>query len=562
MIFIKFFFRQLNLVDFSKIFLNYFIVLFVTFLEIIFIGMFFLVINGEAKINFNSYTLNLVSVYLDKYLILYYSFSVLQKIEIIILVLLLKNTVQAFQIYYSAHFINTITASKITKAYSNYLNLLYVNFQKKNISTYTKNTIRDVENIFLGLFNSVIIIFSDLLYILLIILFCKDFLLFSVGFYGILFFFFICVIIFILFRVSLKLGQIRNKREYLVYKILNETFSAFKEIKISQSAIQFVTNFSKNVKSYYNSKSYSSLLQYVPKYILEIMVCFFLYFIYSQNSLTVDDFFKRFSVVALILYRVAPLLSRTFSNISNSLFLLESFKSVHLDLSLDSKNFKSLVIKKNIKIQKIFLKNINHKFEKNNEFFEIYKNFNFTFEKGRIYGIYGSSGSGKTTLLSFICGLLKPDKGSIYINNKKISFYELHKKYHFSLLSQNPYIMDDSIATNVTLRFNNTFEDLERIKIYLKEFNLDKFNNNTYLSNRDLSFIKKTSDGEKQRIGFIRSIFNNPDILLLDEPTSSLDSKNEKIIFNYLNKIKKNKIIIVTSHKYNQEKYFDKIIQL
>jgi ABC-type bacteriocin/lantibiotic exporter with double-glycine peptidase domain len=48
----------------------------------------------------------------------------------------------------------------------------------------------------------------------------------------------------------------------------------------------------------------------------------------------------------------------------------------------------------------------------------------------------------------------------------------------------------------------------------------------------------------------------------LDEPTSSLDSKNEKIIFNYLNKIKKNKIIIVTSHKYNQKKYFDKIIQL
>ena len=122
---------------------------------------------------------------------------------------------------------------------------MYVNFQKKNISTYTKNTIRDVENVFLGLFNSVIIIFSDLLYILLIILFCKDFLLFSVGLYGVLFFFIIFLIIFILFRVSLKLGQIRSKREYLVYKILNETFSAFKEIKITQSAIQFVSNFSK-----------------------------------------------------------------------------------------------------------------------------------------------------------------------------------------------------------------------------------------------------------------------------------------------------------------------------
>jgi hypothetical protein len=111
MIFIKFFFRHLKVVDFFKIFFNYFLVLLVTFLEIIFIGMFFLIINGEVKINFNSYTLNLVSVYFDKYLTLYYSFSVLKKIEIIILVLLLKNTVQAFQIYYGAYFINTITAS-------------------------------------------------------------------------------------------------------------------------------------------------------------------------------------------------------------------------------------------------------------------------------------------------------------------------------------------------------------------------------------------------------------------------------------------------------------------
>ena len=70
------------------------------------------------------------------------------------------------------------------------------------------------------------------------------------------------------------------------------------------------------------------------------------------------------------------------------------------------------------------------------------------------------------------------------------------------------------------------------------------------------------SGGEKQRIGFIRTIMNDPDLILLDEPTSSLDKQNEKKVLEYLKSIKKNKIIVVTSHKNDQKKYFDKILYL
>ena len=70
------------------------------------------------------------------------------------------------------------------------------------------------------------------------------------------------------------------------------------------------------------------------------------------------------------------------------------------------------------------------------------------------------------------------------------------------------------------------------------------------------------SGGEKQRIGFLRAVMNEPDLILLDEPTSSLDKKNEKGIFDFLLSIKKDKIIVVTSHKEDQKKYFDEIINL
>ena len=70
------------------------------------------------------------------------------------------------------------------------------------------------------------------------------------------------------------------------------------------------------------------------------------------------------------------------------------------------------------------------------------------------------------------------------------------------------------------------------------------------------------SGGERQRIGFIRSVINNPSLILLDEPTSSLDKKNETKIFTFLKRIKQDKIIIITSHNKNHKKYFDQVINL
>ena len=96
----------------------------------------------------------------------------------------------------------------------------------------------------------------------------------------------------------------------------------------------------------------------------------------------------------------------------------------------------------------------------------------------------------------------------------------------------------------------------------LNHFNLKKFNKSFSDLENDNHNIRNISSGEKQRIGFIRSVFDNPNILLLDEPTASLDFKNEKKIFKYLNLIKKDKIIIFSSHKKSHSKFCDSIINL
>ena len=194
--------------------------------------------------------------------------------------------------------------------------------------------------------------------------------------------------------------------------------------------------------------------------------------------------------------------------------------------------------------------------------FKILNNFNIFLKKNYIYGIYGQSGSGKTTLLNILIGFVKPQKGSIYYNNKKQIFNKIANNYNISFLPQNPIILDENIFINSTLKFSNSIEELNKIKFYLKKFNLSKFLNYRFTKNSSIQSIKNMSGGEKQRIAFIRSIINDPELLILDEPVSSLDKKNSEIIFRFLKNFKKNRIIIVTSHKESEKKFFDKIINL
>ena len=145
----------------------------------------------------------------------------------------------------------------------------------------------------------------------------------------------------------------------------------------------------------------------------------------------------------------------------------------------------------------------------------------------------------KTSLLNLISGFIKPDKGKILINGKQYNFLDLTRNFKIGYSSQDTTIIDENILINTTLRYENKNDTKNRLKKYLKLFNLNKFNNKRYFD-KNLNFsIKNMSGGEKQRIGFIRSILRDPNLILLDEPTSSLDYKNEKKIFEHLLKNKK-----------------------
>ena len=125
---------------------------------------------------------------------------------------------------------------------------------------------------------------------------------------------------------------------------------------------------------------------------------------------------------------------------------------------------------------------------------------------------------------------MRPNRGKVLINNKKIKSNDIPKLTNLSFASQDNVILDDNILVNITLNFDHIRSDINHIKSLLKYFNLNKFINKKFFDKKSLASIKNMSGGEMQRINFIRAIINNPKILILDEPTSSLDTKNEKNI--------------------------------
>ena len=294
------------------------------------------------------------------------------------------------------------------------------------------------------------------------------------------------------------------------------------------------------------------------------IVIFFLFIFQNENpKLSMDEFIVKYSVFAIALLRLIPNVAKLSSLLSTFLYNIKSIEFIKNDLikkiKLDKKENTKKDQIKSIELKKIYLNYLN---KDKNKLVSKFSNLNLNFKRNKIYGVYGKSGSGKTSLLNLISGFIKPDKGKILINGKQYNFLDLTRNFKIGYSSQDTTIIDENILINTTLRYENKNDTKNRLKKYLKLFNLNNFNNKKYFD-KNLNFsIKNMSGGEKQRIGFIRSILRDPNLILLDEPTSSLDYKNEKKIFEHLLKIKNDKIIIVSTHKEGHKKYFDKIINL
>lgn len=172
---------------------------------------------------------------------------------------------------------------------------------------------------------------------------------------------------------------------------------------------------------------------------------------------------------------------------------------------------------------------------------EILLNINLNLDKGKIYGFMGKNGSGKTMLFRSICGLIKPSEGEIIIDGKVLG-----KNISFPQ-SVGVLIEYPGFLPNLT-GFGN-LKYLADIKGEIGKEQIESVLGRVGLDKNDMRKFKRYSLGMKQRLGIAQAIMENPELIILDEPTNALDIDGIKLINNIIVDLKKqNKIILIASH--------------
>ena len=197
----------------------------------------------------------------------------------------------------------------------------------------------------------------------------------------------------------------------------------------------------------------------------------------------------------------------------------------------------------------IELSNINKCFH-NIKKINVLKKISFTFKKGKIYSIMGPSGSGKSTLLNLLSLIDKPNSGSISFENIQINFNNTKKNDILRAKKIGIIYQQDNLLPDFTALENIYLASLAAGN--KKEFSIAKSKKllkKVGLLNRSNHYPSQLSGGEKQRISIARALINDPQIILADEPTGSLDLENAKDIFKLLkNQLNSNRTIIFATH--------------
>lgn len=231
----------------------------------------------------------------------------------------------------------------------------------------------------------------------------------------------------------------------------------------------------------------------------------------------------------------------------------------YFDMPITIKNKENPIIKENLN-GNIEFKDVYFSYDKERM---ILKNINLLIEKGKSVAIVGPSGSGKTTITNLIARLYDVDKGSIKIDNIDIRDLDLFLlRKNIGIVSQDSYMFNGTIKENLLYAKEDASES-ELIDA-CKKANIYDFINNlperfdSFVGNRGL----KLSGGEKQRLSIARALLKNPNILILDEATSSLDSISESLIQDAIENLIKSRTSIIIAHRLSTIMSVDEIVVL
>lgn len=343
-----------------------------------------------------------------------------------------------------------------------------------------------------------------------------------------------------------KYGSLRDasKKEY--HENIAAVFKNYKYIKISPPDSNFFNKIKLSVDQYVEANAKASALSILPKNILELagyltVIVLFIY-VLNDNAGSIEKTLPIITVFALGLTRMLPSVNKIVNSVNQIYFNKNSLNVVYNEmfLSKESGSSSGISIFKELTFSKVNIKTLHKK--------KLLEDVSFTISQGQKIGLLGKSGSGKTTLIDSIVGLHPIDSGEVYLNCLEINQNSIKNiRPVVSYIPQYVYLFSGSVAENITMssQFDNSkvIDTLKRVDLW------ETFKRRDGTATQVGESGVRLSGGQLQRIGIARALYRNAQIIIMDEPTASLDVATARVLLDELAELSKGKTLIVISHQ-------------
>ena len=473
-----------------------------------------------------------------------------------LLLFVLKNIYLVLFKWFKINFITKLKLNLSSKLYKKYLSQPYLFFVKQKSSKLIRNVLIEPEKFASTIIESVTNLILEIIILLTISIF-----LFLYDPKSFIFITILAVSTFFLFSLFTKNKLIQWSKDRALFegRVINKLQNGFnlsKIIKIFFKNKKFNLLFQIDIKKLFFATRNKNILSAIPKHLFEVIAIFSLAFLVIyllEGGKKYGEIIILLGLFSAAAFRIFPSIVSIVSSLQSIQFNLPSLNILMGEFNRPNYEKNKQTINKKINFKKqISLHDICFKYPEKD--YLVLNKLNLTIKKNKIIGIVGASGSGKSTLIDIILGVIKPTSGEVRIDGKKLIDKDVnHWTKKIGYVPQGVYLLDDTIEKNIAFQIDGKNINYDKV---IKAAKIAQIHN--FISSLPYKYKTKISEkgsnlseGQKQRVSIARALYNNPEVLILDEASSSLDSKTEKNFIQSLKKIKDGKTIIIISHRFS-----------